>query len=73
MIEDNDDEEQSKQSLKRPKPEGASHNEVNSPVTKKRKIIAEDDEEVVPKAKVLSQKETKQQPSQKSVPQSPQK
>jgi hypothetical protein len=59
MIEDNDDEEQSKQSLKRPKPEGASHNEVNSPVTKKRKIIAEDDEEVVPKAKVLSQKETK--------------
>jgi len=61
MIEDSDEDAgPSKQSLKRPKPEGKSQNEVTSPATKKRKTVIEEDEEVVPQPKVLSQKETKQ-------------
>jgi hypothetical protein len=48
MIEDSDEEvSQSKQSLKRQKPEGKSQSEVGSPSTKKRKMVVEDDEEVV--------------------------
>lgn len=62
MIEDSDEDAgPTKQSLKRTKPEGKSQNEVTSPATKKRKtVIEEDEEEVVPQPKVLSQKETKQ-------------